>query len=121
TIIDNIPELIFYKDKELKYRILNKEAKKFYEKIGVKNVIGKTDLELPIGDEFANTCREHDEIVLKTRKHINIDEKVPIPGSNEYQIFKTIKTPIISDDGDVNGLVGVVRDITQQKKLEEKL
>lgn len=121
TVIDNIPELIFYKDKERKYRILNEPAKAFYTERGVSDVIGKTDLELPLDEDFVRTCVEHDEIVFETKQPLYIDEKAPIENSDEYQILKTIKTPIIDENGEVQGLVGVVRDITTEKRLEEKL
>lgn len=121
TVIDNIPELIFYKDKNLRYIGGNKECRKFYKERGVLDIVGKTDIELPIDKEFTKNCTIHDNIVLDTKKPLHIEEKKLIENSNEYQVFETIKTPIISGSGDVLGLVGIVRDVTKQKKIEDKL
>lgn len=57
----------------------------------------------------------------KQKNIIYIEEKVPVPNSNEFKVYQTIKTPIIDESGNILGLIGSVRDITQQKKIEEKL
>lgn len=121
TVIDNIPELIFYKDKDLIYKGINKECEKFYKERGVYSVIGKTDIELPLDKEFVETCEKHDRLVLDTKKPLYIEESAIIPGTDDYETFETIKTPIINEDGSIWGLVGVVRDISEQKRVEKKL
>lgn len=119
--IDNIPELIFYKDKNLRYVGVNKECEKFYTDRGVLSVIGKTDLELPLDKNFIETCNKHDKIVIESKETLYVEECIHTENSDECNIFETVKTPIIKNDGSVWGLVGVVRDITEQKKLEKKL
>lgn len=115
SVIDNIPELIFYKDDKLRYVSINKEFKKFYEKIGVKDIIGKTDLEFSLDSNFTRACKEHDDIVLKTKETLYSEEEFPIPGKDEFCTINSVKTPIIGEDGNVLGLIGVARDITEQK------
>lgn len=121
TVIDNIPELIFYKDKNLRYVGLNKECEKFYLDRGIDNVTGKTDLELPLDKYFIEACSKNDKMVLETREPLYIEETIPISDSDETGTMQTVKTPIINEDGSIWGLVGVVRDITDQKRVEEKL
>ena len=41
NVMDNISELIFYKDKDLRYVGNNMEFNKFYNKMGIDTVIGK--------------------------------------------------------------------------------
>lgn len=120
-LIDSIPEIIFCKDNDLKYTIINKECEEFYKSRGVNEIIGKTDLDFNLDREFLQTCTNHDKIVLETRKPLYIDEKVPIPNSDEFKVYQTIKTPIIDESGNIQGLIGSVRDISEQKKIEEKL
>ncbi|MEF9992543.1 MAG: diguanylate cyclase [Peptostreptococcaceae bacterium] len=120
-LIDSIPEIIFCKDINLNYTIVNKECEKFYNDRGVYNLIGKTDLEFDMNKQFINTCRENDKVVMNNKKALYIEEKVPIPNSDEFAIYQTIKTPIIDKYGNLHGLIGSVRDISQQKKIEDKL
>lgn len=121
TVIDNIPELIFYKDNQLRYIVMNKACETFYTSRGVHEVIGRNDLELPLEREFIESCYNHDKQVLEERKTLYIEEDAPIAGSNERSYYQTIKTPIINDQGEVDGLVGIVLDITQHKSIEKKL
>lgn len=120
-VIDNIPELIFYKDKNLRYLGINKECEKFYNERGVYDIVGKTDLELPLDKFFIEECTRNDLEVLEKKKTMYIEEVVPLPGTSERGVMQTIKTPIINEDGSVDGLVGIVIDVTKQKNLENRL
>lgn len=120
TIIDNVPEIIFYKDKDGVYRGANKQCMEFYKSNGVDEFIGKKDIELPLEKEFVETCTKHDLIVMNTKKPLFIEEE--FSGENgEIKIFETIKTPVINSNNEVWGIVGVVRDITERKAEENRL
>lgn len=119
--IDSIPDMIFYKDENLKYRITNKNCKLFYESMGIKDIIGKGDLELPLEDNFIKTCNKYDVMAMESKTAIYMEEKVPKPESDEFYIYQTIKAPIIGDDGIFYGLVGLARDVTDYKLAEERL
>lgn len=121
TVVDNIPEIIFYKDTELRYVGMNRQCENFYKERGINEVIGKLDSELPLEKEFIDTCIKNDRIVIESKESLSFVEKAILPDGKGYQIMETIKTPIIDDNGDVQGLVGVVRDITEQKRMEERL
>lgn len=121
TIIDNIPEVIFYKDKDLKYLGINQACQNFYNSRGVYDIIGKNDLDFPLEREFVEACYSHDKQVLEGRKTLYIEEDVLVEGQSERSYFQTVKTPIINDEGEVEGLVGIVFDITEHKNIEKKL
>lgn len=120
-LIDSIPEIIFCKDNDLNYTVINKECENFYKSRGLDSIIGKTDLDFGLDKKFTETCTKHDKIVLETRKPLYIDERVDIPGTNDFLTYQTIKTPIIDEYGNIHGLVGSVRDISKQKRVEEDL
>ncbi|WP_042273149.1 sensor domain-containing diguanylate cyclase/phosphohydrolase [[Clostridium] dakarense] len=120
TIIDNVPEIVFYKDNKSIYRGVNRHCVNFYENLGIDNVIGKTDLELPLDRNFVETCTNHDQIVIETKEQLIIDEEVPTEDGG-IKIVETIKTPVINDNGEMWGIVGVVRDVTERKFIEKKL
>lgn len=91
TVIDSIPDLTFYKDKKLKYLGINKECEKFYNDMGVTDIVGKNDLEFPLDLSFTTQCYEHDQIVISKKKPLHIEETV------DERTFETIKTPIIDE------------------------
>lgn len=121
TIIDNIPKLIFYKDKDLKYLGINQACQNFYNSRGVYDIIGKNDLDFPLEREVVEACYRHDKQVLEGRKTLYIEEGVLLEGHSERSYFQTVKTPIINDKDEVEGLVGIVFDITEHKNIEKKL
>ena len=63
-LIDSIPEIIFCKDKNLKYTTINEECKNFYFERGIYEVIGKNDLEFNLDKDFINTCNKTDKLVI---------------------------------------------------------
>ena len=112
TVIDNIPEFIFYKDKNLKFVGFNKEFEMFYDKMGMKEIIGKTDSDLPIDKSYAIKYHNEDLKILKSKETMYIQSKL------DYGTFETIKTPIISDNGEVEGILAIIRDVTDIRKKE---
>lgn len=119
TVIDNIPQLIFFKDTQGIYKIANKPCLDFYSEKGINNIIGKSDSELKLDKNFINTCEKNDKLVIYKRKPVYIEER--INSNNTQQIFQTVKTPVINKNNEFIGIVGVAHDITEQKKFEEDL
>lgn len=120
TIIDNVPEMIFYKNQDGYYQKANKSCKDFYSSQGIDNILGKTDLELSLDKDFVENCMRHDQIAITSQKSLVFEEDFIGPDGNRG-IFETIKTPVFDDKGKPLGIVGVARDITAQKTLESKL
>lgn len=120
TIIDAVPESIFYKDKESKFIGYNKKFEGFYNKIGVTEIIGKTDLEIYSDKTEAAKFIEQDKRIMKTKKANYFEHR--IKNENEKEVVEeNIKIPIVDEDGNVWGVVGVSRDITERKVMEERL
>ncbi|MGG7176291.1 HD domain-containing phosphohydrolase [Clostridium paraputrificum] len=120
TVIDNVPEIIFYKDKAGIYRGANKQCLEFYNSLGVAEVIGKSDLDLPLNRDFIETCIKNDSMVLRNKKPLFIEEEWK-NSEGIVETFETIKTPILNRNNEVWGLVGVARDITTRKEKERRL
>lgn len=120
TIINSIPDIVFYKDKEGKYVGGNNAFfEGFYEK-DKSDVIGKTDVELSEDKNLAEYLIKKDREVIDSKK--NIYSKLKIRNSkNEVTYFESIKTPVINEKNEVVGIVGVSRDITKRKELENML
>lgn len=120
TVIDNIPELIFYKDVHGFYQGANKPCRLFYKERGISHVIGKRDMDLDLDKNFLTQCVQHDHCVLDSKKTLIIEEEI-LNKDGSTTIFETIKTPLFNDRQTILGIVGVVRDITRKKQFENKL
>ena len=120
TIIDTLPHYIFYKDKNYKYVGYNKKWKDFYSAKGKYNIEGKDDFELGLNPEAAMMHRMKDEEVMRGKKELYIELRTG-SGANDMKIEECIKVPVMNENGEVWGLVGIARDITERKQLEQRL
>ncbi|CEN75316.1 MAG: diguanylate cyclase domain-containing protein [Paraclostridium sordellii] len=120
TIINTIPDIIFYKDKQSRYLGGNKA---FFEGFFGKKkseVIGRNDFELHQDKEVAKAFIERDQEILKNKEdkytEINILNK-----DDKILYLESVKTPLINEKGEAWGIVGVARDMTKRKELEDML
>lgn len=116
-VLDNIPQALFWKDRELVYLGCNRN---WGEAAGLQNpleVVGKTDYDL-IWKEEAELYREQDRQVMETDTPVlhliehrhNADEQEAWIDVN--------KIPIHDAEGNVIGILGTIEDITERKLAE---
>jgi PAS domain S-box-containing protein len=117
-LIDSIPDLIFYKDREGKYLGCN-AAFEAYTGRREREVIGLTDVEL-FGKEVGAATQEKDRQVLLEGKPRRNEECTTYPDGRQV-LVEVLKTPFFSLEGRLLGLIGISRDITERKQAEEKL
>ncbi|MGL6107108.1 HD domain-containing phosphohydrolase [Romboutsia sp.] len=120
TIIDAVPETIFYKDKEGKFIGYNKNFEEFYKKRGITQIVGKTDLEIYNDKTVAKHFIEQDQEILKNREVKYFEYTIKDEKGNK-KVEENVKIPVIDDSGKAWGIVGLSRDITERKHLEERL
>ncbi|MEM2688379.1 MAG: PAS domain S-box protein [Candidatus Bathyarchaeia archaeon] len=118
TLIQAIPDIVYFKDSGRRNLIVNSAFEKF---VGLKKeeIIGKRDEEL-LPPDLAAQCRKSDEEVLSKGVAVRVEEHT-IDEKGNKRFFDTIKVPIRDKNGNVAGLIGVSRDITEHKLIEEKL
>ena len=111
SVINSIPDLIFYKDLEGIYLGGNKA---FSELIGrpIDEVVGKTDFDL-FPENVAKFFREKDQEMRDSRHAKRNDEWVDYP-DGRHVLLDTLKTPLFDEHGKLCGLLGISRDITDR-------
>jgi len=117
TLIENLPQRVFLKDKNFMYISCNN---KYAEDLNIKadNILGKTDYNF-YPKELADKYRTDDIRILSTGEAEEIDEIDILKGQETY--VRTIKTPIRDKNGNITGLLGIFWDITERKKVEKQL
>ncbi len=117
ALLDNFPYMAWLKDVDGKYLAVNKEILMGSGK-KIEAVLGKDDYSL-WPKELAKKYREDDRKIMKEKKQVIFEEYTLYKGKRIYS--ETIKRPIIDEQGNVLGTVGFARDITDRKKMEEKI
>lgn len=118
VLIDNVPDIIIVKDTNGKYINCNKAYCNFLN-LNKDEIIGKTDRDL-FKKEEADEFEQFDKTVYATRSAVRA-EQVLVSKDGKLINFDTIKTPFYDSDGKPLGLIGIARDITEFKKLEEDI
>jgi len=118
SLIDAVPNLIFYKDKNSVYIGCNHA---FVDYMGYteSEIIGHTDIDL-LGDERAKGYHESDQKLLDTRKLMINEELITYPDGRQVR-YETIKTTFNDVNGNVQGIIGISFDITARYAMEEQL
>ena len=119
NLLNSVPDLIFYKDSKGVYLGCNQAFCDFAGKKSELNIIGFTDFEL-FDKELAEIFHQKDLSMLRKGKPQRNEEWVTYP-SGQQRLLDTLKTPYYNKDKEVIGVIGISRDITATKELEEKL
>jgi diguanylate cyclase (GGDEF)-like protein/PAS domain S-box-containing protein len=118
SLIDSIPDLIFYKDIEGVYLGCNIP---FIEFVGKQKneIIGKTDYDL-FDFEIADFFRFNDKEMLRQNQSRRNEEWVTYPDGKKI-LLDTLKTPYCDSDGNLIGILGISRDTTDRKQKEDEI
>ncbi len=120
-IMDNIPQAIFWKDRNSVYVWCNRN---FANDAGYENpedVSGKTDFDLPWTQEEAEWYRKIDQQVMETDTPIYQLYETQTHADGQITWVVTNKMPLHDPEGNVVGVLGTYEDITELKLKEEEL
>jgi diguanylate cyclase (GGDEF)-like protein/PAS domain S-box-containing protein len=111
TVIDSVEDLIFVKDRDGRFIFINRQITEG------SSLIGKR-----VGDfyppELVDVYEQADRHVISTGEVSKVEETIPIHG--EPRRFQTVKVPW-RRDGEIIGVIGVSRDLTERIQAEELL
>ncbi len=117
-VINTIDDIIFVKDKQGRYILVNKFLADVYHTT-VDNMIGKTDWDLIdekiLTKEKAERYTKADNFVLETGNEYFFEE-APLEKEDGTKIWIQTRKKPISIDGDSNYVLGVVQNITELKE-----
>ncbi|MBN1447695.1 MAG: PAS domain S-box protein [Bacteroidetes bacterium] len=116
TLIQAIPDLVYFKDRDLRTIIAN-QAYADYIGHSIEEIVGKRDREL-LPEDLAEQCEKSDSDVFERARPVRREEVSEQSGDAAKTYFETVKVPLLNTSGDVTGLVGVSRDITERKVAE---
>ncbi len=121
TLNDHLPDCIYFKDRDGKFLTANAKLAQFVGAPNSNRLIGQTAFDL-FSKSMAEKFHIDDQTVMEYDKTINSKEvqiEDPVTGSTLW--FLTTKVAIKNSFGKTIGLVGIDRDITERKRIEEEL
>lgn len=114
VLLENLPQRIFYKDRNLVYVSCSENYAKDLD-IRPDEIVGKTDYDF-YPKELAEKYRADDKKVIESGQTVDVEEKYI---KDEKELFiHTIKTPLKDENGAIIGILGVFLDVSEKVSLQ---
>ncbi len=119
-ILDNIPQRVFWKDRNLTYVGCNRFCAEDAGLSDASEIAGKTDFDLS-WKQFGEAFRETDRCVLESGiPRLNSEEMNVLEDGTEVWV-NINKIPLLDREGKLQGLLGTFEDISERKHTEREL
>jgi PAS domain S-box-containing protein len=118
VLIDGFPDPIFVKDRGGRIVMANAAAVAVVGKPR-EAITGKSDEEFYDDPGVGRAIKQNDDRIMASGHPQVVEELVLTPKG--YRSFLSTKTPWRDADGKVIGLLGIARDITEHKKIQEEI
>ncbi|NHA15591.1 sensor domain-containing diguanylate cyclase [Thioalkalivibrio sp. XN279] len=118
TLIDSIPAPVFFKDTEGRYLGCNKAFEAFIGKTA-EQLIGKSVSDLAPRDLASVYFKQDQELFDNPGQQVYESSVVYADGSRHEVVF--YKHTFTNHHGEMGGLIGVMLDITDRKRMEEQI
>jgi methyl-accepting chemotaxis protein len=117
TLLNNLPEYIYFKDKESKFLKNSLSHARIFGYSDPKEIAGKSDFDF-FTDEHARPAYDDEQKIIRTGKPILnlIEKEVKKDGATTW--VSTSKMPLYDKQGNIIGTFGISKDITETKKME---
>ena len=118
AIFENIPDLVWIKDVNGVFMSCNKRFEEFFG-AKEKDIVNKTDYDF-VDKELADFFISHDKLAMNSDKPLSNFEELTFPdGHKEY--VQTIKSKFLDSSGNIVGILGIGRNITELRDKELQL
>lgn len=118
TLIDNMPDFAYVKDTKSRFVLSNMSLALFMGASSDEELRGKTDFDY-YPAELANEYYEDEQRVMKTKKPMINKQESCIDRQGNHRWVLTTKVPLLDREGNSIGLVGIGRDISDKKKIQD--
>lgn len=121
TLIDHLPDQIYVKDRESRFHLVNRAVLSRFGLSNLSELIGKTDADFFPPDLAQQYLQEERHILETGEPLVNAEQEARYPGKAPMWTLVT-KVPLRDErTGEVVGFVGLNRDITHLKQMEQEM
>ncbi len=120
ALIDNVPDFMYVKDVDCRFLVANLAVARQMGAKSTEELLGKTDFDYYPREVAAPFFEDEQRIIRSGQAEVNREEKGVDSKGNVSQVMTT-QVPLRDKFGRVTGLVGIGRDITHLKKVQEEM
>jgi diguanylate cyclase (GGDEF)-like protein/PAS domain S-box-containing protein len=119
ALVNATTDLIWMKDADGVYLFCNTMFERFFN-APQSGILGKTDYDF-VNRELADYFRQQDFVAMSKGKSNSNEEWLDFGDHSHSGLFETVKTPVFDESGKLLGVMGIARDITERKQIENNL
>ncbi|MEK9803034.1 MAG: EAL domain-containing protein [Curvibacter sp.] len=120
ALLDNTTEVLFFKDARMRLLFCSQTMARSVGRDSWRELIGKSTAEIFEAQE-ARIIDAEDTRIMATGRPLLDQTRQRRNGQGELRWISTSKWPILDSQGQVVGLFGIHRDITQSKQAQDEL
>jgi diguanylate cyclase (GGDEF)-like protein/PAS domain S-box-containing protein len=119
AMIDQVPDYLFVKDIDSRFVIANRAVA---ADVGAEpdDLIGKTDFDIHSAERARQFLADEQHVIATGQPMIDIDEFI-VDMNGRQKWLSTSKLPLRNAGGEIIGIVGICRDVTERKRAEEQI
>ncbi|MEA5098692.1 MAG: EAL domain-containing protein [Burkholderiaceae bacterium] len=119
SLVQTIPDMVWLKSEQGTYLACNHAAEQFFG-APEKTILGKTDYDF-FPSELADSFRASDRITLISGIPTTYEEWISFPKDGRRALLETTKEVVRTADNQLVGVLGLSRDITERRQIENDL
>jgi len=118
-LANTIPDHIYFKDRQSRFVRINEAMTRSFGLGDAAEAVGKTDSEIFSKEHAQKAYADEQQIIRTGEPMIAVEEKETWPDGHITWV-STTKMPLRDAQGCITGIVGISRDITEKRQLEEQ-
>ncbi len=119
-LMDNTPDWVFFKDSKSRFARINRAHARLLGIADPKEAVGKTDFDF-FPRQVAQRFYDEEQKIIQSGQPVVARVRQPPSRDGEMLWISETKVPLHNEKGEVVGLAGISRDITELKRVEEEL
>jgi PAS domain-containing protein len=118
-LYDAIPDLVWVKDMNGVYLIVQSDVQPALQR-AASTISSAAPITISSARNWPISSAHHDRAAIEAGQAV-INEEWLNFGDGYHGLFETIKTPMHDHEGNLIGILGIARDITERRRVEEAL
>ena len=120
TLMNNVPDHIYFKDTDSRFIRINRALAAYFGLSDPAQAVGKTDFDFFTEEHAQQAYADEQEVMIYGQPLVGKEEKETWPEGRETWV-STTKVPLRDKEGKIIGTFGISRDITERKRVEERI
>ena len=116
TLLERMPDNIYFKDRDGAFLRLNPPLARFFGAKDPAEIVGRTDADFYPAEE-ARRFRADELAVMETGDPLVAKVERCVDSRGRVRWYSTSKAPLLDEDGNITGVVGISRDITELRRM----